>query len=101
MRIGNDIVYMPRVRQMFERKGIPERIYTDKEIEHINNLKLDVRKVERMAGKYAVKEAVVKAMGTGIGERALNDIEVLAERGGKPVVRLYNKAKEIFDSKFN
>ena len=100
MKIGNDIVNLSRVKQMYERKGIPSKIYTEAEIQHINNLKLDSRKIERMAGKYAVKESVVKAFGTGIGEVSLIDIEVLAEIGGKPVVKLYGRAKEIFDSNY-
>lgn len=100
MKIGNDIVYLPRVKQMYERKGIPNKIYTEAEIQHINNLKMEARKIERMAGKYAVKEAVVKAFGTGIGEISLIDIEVLAEVGGKPIVKLNGKAKEIFENSY-
>ena len=100
MRIGNDLVYLPRVKQLYERKGIPNKIFTDAEIQHINDLKLISRKIERMAGKYAVKEAVVKSLGTGIGEVSLIDIEVLAESGGKPIVKLNGKAKEIFEKSY-
>lgn len=98
MKIGNDIVYLPRMQKLFESKGIPSKIYTAEEKEHVMELKLDARKIERMAGKYAVKEAVVKAMGTGLGEIQLVDVEVLADECGKPTVNLTGKAKEFFDS---
>ena len=48
----------------------------------------------RLAGDFAVKEAVAKALGTGFGGVAHREIEVLRNRRGKPYVRLYGSAEE-------
>jgi len=47
-------------------------------------LKTEKRKIEYLAGRFAAKEAFVKALGTGIGEVSFQDIEILSS-GGKPV----------------
>ena len=63
-------------------------MFTKQEIEFFKSRKL---KVETIAGSFAVKEAVSKALGTGIRGFAFNDIEVLRNDLGKPLVFLSEK----------
>ena len=49
------------------------------------------------AGRFAVKEAVAKAFGTGIRGFSLKDIEVKNDELGKPSVILYNELKKSYD----
>lgn len=91
--IGIDIIEVERVRKAIERhKNFLTRIYTEEEI------KLSLRgefRYEELAGRFAVKEAVMKALKTGLGWGiAFKDIVVLNEPGGAPYVVLNNKAKE-------
>jgi len=101
MRVGNDIVEIKRVENLYAKTGIPEKIFTPDEIAHIKASGSDERIVERMAGKFASKEAVSKALGYGINE-GINwlDIEVLADNRGMPIVTLKGKSKEIFEKNF-
>lgn len=51
--------------------------------------------IEKMAGKFAAKEAAAKALGCGIGEVKWVDIEILSDVGGKPEIRFHNNAENI------
>ncbi|MGL4253678.1 MAG: holo-ACP synthase [Fusobacteriaceae bacterium] len=83
--IGNDIIEIERIKQALSRPGFRQRVFTEREIEEIGN-KGD--KTESYAGKFAAKEAVAKAFGTGVRGFDLRDIEVLGDELGKPVVHL-------------
>jgi holo-[acyl-carrier protein] synthase len=48
-----------------------------------------------LAGKFAAKEAVVKALGCGIGPVSFQEMEILHDRNGQPVLNLYKNAKRI------
>jgi holo-[acyl-carrier protein] synthase len=87
--IGLDIIELDRIRRIVERQpGFIKRILTIKEIEKFTTLSKE-RKVEFLAGRFAVKEAYSKALGTGIGEEiGFHDIEVLNDEKGKPVIHL-------------
>ena len=54
---------------------------------------------ETLSGIFAAKEAVSKALGTGIGKVAWQDIEILHERSGEPLVHLHGVAKEVAEFK--
>lgn len=90
LRSGVDIVETGRFRNL--QPGIYERfihrIFTEKEIAEANG------SVEYMAGRFAAKEAVVKALGTGIGEISWHDVEILRGREGEPMLTLLGKAKQ-------
>jgi len=94
--IGTDIIEIHRIEKaMLKRDNFIKRIFTDKEqmmFQSRNN------KIETIAGNFAAKEAVSKALGTGI-IFDWKDIEVLRDDLGKPIVLLYGKAKEIFNDK--
>lgn len=91
--IGIDIIEIERVEKAIARwgDGFLHRVYTDAE------LKLCDGKVQSLAGRFAAKEAAIKALagdGSGI---FLKDIEILRETSGRPVARLYGKAKLLAD----
>ncbi len=91
--IGTDIVDVERLMKPFQKKGV-KRLFTDKELDYIWSNASEVSALMRAAGNYAVKEAVVKAFGTGfVGMNPL-DIEVLRHESGAPYVRLYKGAKK-------
>ncbi|HWZ99339.1 MAG TPA: holo-ACP synthase [Candidatus Dormibacteraeota bacterium] len=93
--LGVDITEVDRVRGAIERQGerLLKRVYTEKERAYCEKFK---NKYERYAGRFAVKEATMKALGTGWsrGVRWV-DIEVVREMSGKPTLELYGEAKKI------
>lgn len=90
--IGTDIVEIKRIEKAVHRNPrILNRLFTDAEIDYF---KLRGMKPQHIAGSFSAKEAIVKAMGTGIRGFCWRDIELLRGSTGKPVVKLHNKAKE-------
>ena len=87
--IGIDIIEIARIEKAIARwgGGFLHRIYTESE------LRLCRKKPSRLAGRFAGKEAVMKALGTGARGISWREIEILAEPSGKPLVRLYGKAQ--------
>lgn len=90
--IGVDVVEVDRVEALLARYGdrFLRRVFTDAEAEYA---KKSVRQAERLAGRFAVKEAVMKAFGTGKSQGILwRDVETIRGALGKPEVRLYGNA---------
>jgi len=90
--IGVDIVDIPRIQALLDRYGkrFLGRVYTEAETAYAMR---GANKAERLAGRVAVKEAVMKALGTGKSLGILwRDIETLRARSGKPEVRLHGQA---------
>lgn len=93
--IGTDIVECLRIAQMIERHGelFINRVYTAYEIQYCQSRK---QSTQHFAGRWAAKEAVLKALGTGwIKGISWRDVEVRNESGGKPSIALYGGAREI------
>lgn len=87
--IGTDIIEIDRVKRAVDRNPkFLEKMFTKREVEFLKSRNL---KEETIAGSFAVKEAVSKALGTGIRGFAFNDIEVLRDSLGKPEVILSDK----------
>jgi holo-[acyl-carrier protein] synthase len=92
--IGTDIVEVLRIAQMIERHGelFLGRVFTPSEIEYCSSRKAAI---QHYAGRWAAKEAVLKALGTGWARGiSWQDIEVRNEAGGKPLIRLGGGARE-------
>lgn len=91
--IGIDIIEIERVTQAIQKnKNFINKLFTEKEIAYFNDRNMNS---EVIAGNFAAKEAVSKALGTGIRGFSFKDIEVLRNQLGKPEVTLYNGAKVI------
>ena len=92
---GIDIVECLRIAQMIERHGelFISRVYTPLEIQYCQSRKLAT---QHYAGRWAAKEAVLKAIGTG-WRRGISwrDVEICNEAGGQPTVQLHGGAREI------
>lgn len=86
--IGNDIIEIERVRKACQSEAFLRHVYTAREREAFEKFPVS------LAGNFAVKEAVAKAMGTGFHGFGPAEIEVLREESGKPYVVLYGAAKE-------
>jgi holo-[acyl-carrier protein] synthase len=93
--MGVDLAEVGRIRAAIERHGEPflRRVYTAGEREYCERFK---NKYERYAGRFAAKEAAMKALGTGWrrGVRWV-DFEVVRELGGRPTIRLDGEARKI------
>ena len=96
--IGNDVLEVDRLQKAIDRHGhhFVDKIFSIKEQDYcfkFNNPS------ERLAGRFAAKEAIAKALGTGIGtEVNWHDIEIVNdERNGKPNVILSDKIKKAFN----
>jgi len=93
--IGTDITECLRIAQMIERHGelFITRVYTPGEIQYCQNRK---QATQHFAGRWAAKEAVLKAVGTG-WRRGISwrDVEIRNERGGKPVVALHGGVRDV------
>lgn len=89
--IGTDIVEISRIAKAMERSGrFLERYYTENECEMIRKRRCPQKAA---AINFAGKEAVTKALQTGINRRVqLEDIEILRKESGAPYVTLYNGA---------
>ncbi len=91
--LGVDLVDIDRIQGVIERQPrFVERTYTADEAAYCA-----ARKVpwERYAARFAAKEAVMKAMGVGLGAVDLTEIEVVKADSGRPSVRLSGRAAEL------
>ncbi len=88
---GIDVIEIQRIEAALERWGerFMHRIYTEAEVDHCRG------RAESLAGRFAAKEAVSKALGVGIRRLRWRDIEILADPRGKPTVRLHGRAAEV------
>ena len=93
--LGVDITEVERLRAAIERRGdaFLRRVFTAREREYCERFR---NKYERYAGRFAAKEAAMKALGTGwrSGVR-WQDLEVVREKGGRPTMALSGEAGKI------
>ena len=92
--LGVDIAEIDRLEKAIGRHGIAflKRVFTPAEIEYCERHK---SKFERYAARFAAKEALMKALGTGWRKGVRwRDIEIKNEPGGKPVLKLAGMAAE-------
>ncbi len=87
--VGIDIIEVDRVRKVYEHHGerFLRRVFTEREIQQCRG------KMNRFAARFAAKEAISKALGTGIHGVAWREMEIVQLRSGRPTVRLHGKAK--------
>lgn len=91
LRTGVDLIEVARVRSAIQRHGqqFLQRIYTPRELTEVGDNE------SSLAARFAAKEAVSKALGTGIGEVTFQDIEILRGASGEPVLHLHCAAASL------
>lgn len=95
--IGTDIVDIVRIKRMLERhsESFVRRVLSVEEQELLFKRK---DKCQFCAGRWAIKEAFSKALGTGIGKAcAMHEVSVVNDKFGRPVVVLKGKALSTFE----
>ena len=94
--IGNDIIEIERVEKAILKEGFKNKVYTQKELE---NIEKRGNRTETYAGIFSAKEAISKAIGTGVREFSLIDLEILNDDLGKPYVVVSEKLDKILKNK--
>ena len=94
--IGNDIIEIERIEKAISKEGFIAKVYTQREIE---NIVKRGNRTETYAGIFSAKEAISKAIGTGVREFALTDLEILNDDLGKPYVIVSDKLNKIIQRK--
>ena len=93
LRVGTDVVDLDRFRLALKRTpGMVERVFTEGERAYA------LRKndpTERLAARFAVKEATMKVLGVGLGAFKFYDVETVKARSGEPSLRLSGRAVEL------
>jgi holo-[acyl-carrier protein] synthase len=86
---GIDAIELERVRRVLSRhpERFLRRVFTELEIAYCHG------RVPELAARFAAKEAMMKALGTGVRGIAWREIEILPDRRGKPLVYLHGKAQ--------
>ncbi len=89
--VGIDIIEISRVAQTVDRWGdrFLRRIYTEGELAYCRG------RASQLASRFAAKEAMMKALGTGRYGVNWRDIEVVRCRGGRPVIQLQGRASKV------
>jgi len=94
--IGNDIIEIERIEKAISKEGFKAKVFTQREIE---NIVKRGNRTETYAGIFSAKEAISKAIGTGVREFALTDLEILNDDLGKPYVIVSDKLNKIIQRK--
>ncbi len=89
--IGLDLCEIERMKRAIQRPHFVDRVFTAAEAGRIRAAS-EIRRGEIAAGLFAAKEAVSKALGTGLVGISLSDIEVTPDAGGCPRCALSGKA---------
>jgi holo-[acyl-carrier protein] synthase len=91
--IGIDAVDVERFRRLLERRpGVATRLFTDAELAGLARWR---DPAPRLAARFAAKEAVMKAMGVGLGAFSFHDVEVVSAPSGAPSLVLRGAAEEL------
>ena len=87
---GVDIIEIPRIKQVLDRYGqrFLNRVFTPDESAYCRG------RAPNLAGRFAAKEAAMKALGTGVRGVSWKDIEVIRADSGAPSLRLHGRAEK-------
>jgi holo-[acyl-carrier protein] synthase len=93
LRTGIDLIEIYRLEQLDPaiRRRFIHRVFTQEEIEESQGL------LSSLAGRFAAKEAVAKALGCGIGPISWQEIEIRRGEQGQPMLKLHGNALRIAD----
>lgn len=89
LSVGVDLIETGRIARALERWGdrFLSHVYTPAELTYSRN------HVSELAARFAAKEAISKALGTGLRGVTWREMEILPDRRGKPLVRLHGRAR--------
>ncbi len=85
--IGTDILKISRIKLEHSK-----RVLSSEELDVFNNLKLESKKIEYLAGRFSVKEAIIKAIGHTKYKIGMREIAILNDETGMPYIK-----KPIYD----
>lgn len=95
--VGIDAVEIDRMRRALERTPqLADRVFTATELQQCRS-RGDRLRPARLAGRFAAKEAVAKAFGTGVVGFSFRDVEVVNDSGGAPTIVLAAAAAAVAD----
>ncbi|MCP4422203.1 MAG: holo-[acyl-carrier-protein] synthase [Chloroflexi bacterium] len=91
LAVGVDMIEIARIERGITRHGgrFLNRFFTEQEQAYCNG------RISSLAARFAIKEAVGKAFGTGIGDINWTDVEVVCDDRGKPELLLHNRASTL------
>lgn len=94
--IGVDIVQIKRIEKLMEKnyRNFYKKLFTEIEIKYIEN---NSYKPQTIAGLFSAKEAIAKAIGCGIGRLSWQDIEIIHNKDGKPMVNINERLKALLE----
>ncbi|HYE83337.1 MAG TPA: holo-ACP synthase [Clostridia bacterium] len=93
--IGTDIIEIKRIKKAIARSPkFIERLFTEQEMEYYRKKEM---KAQHIAGGFSAKEAVLKALGTGLRGFRWKDIEILRGPVGKPIVRFGGNVRQFME----
>lgn len=93
IKIGTDICQIDRVKSVYKRDGkrFLNRILTENEIKYVTSNSKNL--INRLAGRFAAKEATSKVLGIGLKGVYFKEVEILRESSGAPKLVLHKRAK--------
>ena len=94
--IGTDIIEISRIEEALEKheRRFLDRLFTQREQEYCQKHK---NPLPNYAGRFAAKEAILKALGTGlVGEMSWHEIEVINNKEGKPEVFFSDRLQALY-----
>ena len=94
VKIGTDICQIDRIKSIYKRQGkrFLTRVLTKNELKYVTSNKKNL--INRLAGRFAAKEATSKVLGTGLKGVYFKEIEILREASGAPKIVLHKRAKQ-------
>ena len=99
IKIGTDICQINRIKSVYKKYGerFLKRILTKDEMKYVTSRKKNL--MNRLAGRFAAKEATSKVLGTGLRGVYFKEIEILRESSGAPKILLHKRAKQKAEEK--
>ncbi|MEO6902597.1 MAG: holo-ACP synthase [Bacteroidia bacterium] len=95
--IGTDMIEVNRVAKSIENLDFKKKVFSAHEI---NYCETKINKAQHYAARFAAKEAFFKALGTGWrGGVAFNEVEIINDELGKPIINLIGETTKIYNSK--
>ena len=95
--IGIDITEIERIAKSVESEAFQRKVFTPAELKSCGKIK---NSAECLAGKFAAKEAFMKALGAGIRQKVwFAQIEVLNDASGKPYINVSEEAERLLQAR--